>query len=146
MGRNFSIASKKHQNDFDVLVIVRKRLKNGIAISFLELSTVAPKPRAEGSSPSAPASDFWLRKAISEAFLLLILPKILPSLCDVQIYGAVESVTRRLLCGLSTVDINSLGGLYAFVSEQNGNVLNRYAVIVEDTRHRVTKSVDRTMR
>ena len=56
MGRNFSIASKKHQNDFDVLVIVRKRLKNGIAISFLELSTVAPKPRAEGSSPSAPAS------------------------------------------------------------------------------------------
>ncbi len=53
MGRNFSIASKKHQNDFDVLVIVRKRLKNGIAISFFELSTVAPKPRAEGSSPSA---------------------------------------------------------------------------------------------
>lgn len=50
MGRNFSIASKKHQNDFDVLVIVRKRLKNGIAISFFELSTVAPKPRAEGSS------------------------------------------------------------------------------------------------
>lgn len=50
MGRNFSIASKKHQNDFDVLVIVRKRLKKGIAISFLELSTVAPKPRAEGSS------------------------------------------------------------------------------------------------
>ena len=55
MGRNFSIASKKHQNDFDVLVIVRKRLKNGIAISFLELSTVAPKPRVQGSSPCAPA-------------------------------------------------------------------------------------------
>ena len=72
MGRNFSIASKKHQNDFDVLVIVRKRLKNGIAISFLELSTVAPKPRAEGSSPSAPASDFWLRKAISEAVFLFL--------------------------------------------------------------------------
>ena len=81
----------------------------------------SPKPRAEGSSPSAPASDFWLRKAISEAFSLLILPKIIPHLCDVQIYGAVESVYRRLLCGLSTVDINSLGGLYAFVSEQNGD-------------------------
>ena len=106
----------------------------------------SPKPRAEGSSPSAPAINFWLRKAISEAFSLLILPKIIPPLCDVQIYGAVESVYRRLLCGLSTVDIYSLGGLYAFVSEQNGNVLNRYAVIVEDTRHRVTKAVDRTMR
>ena len=106
----------------------------------------SPKPRAEGSSPSAPASDFWLRKAISEAFSLLILPKIIPPLCDVQIYGAVESVNRRLLCGLAAVDINSLGGVYAFVSEQNGNVLNRYAVIVEDTRHRVTKAVDRTMR
>ena len=93
-----------------------------------------PKPRAEGSSPSAPATHFWLRKAISEAFSLLILPKIIPPLCDVQIYGAVESVYRRLLCGLSTVDINSLGGLYAFVSEQNGNILNRYAVVVENTR------------
>ena len=31
------------------------------------------------------------------------------------------------------------------MSEQNGNVLNRYAVVVEDTRHRVTKAVDRTM-
>ena len=111
-----------------------------------ELSTVAPKPRAEGSSPSAPASDFWLRKAISEAFSLLILPKIIPPLCDVQIYSAVESVYRRLLCGLSTVDINSLGGLYALVSEQNGNVLNRYAVVVKNTRHRVAKSVNRTMR
>ena len=106
----------------------------------------SPKPRAEGSSPSAPAINFWLRKAISEAFLLLILPKIIPPLCDVQIYSAVESVYRRLLCGLSTVDINSLGGVYAFVSEQNGNVLNRYAVVVKNTRHRVTKSVDRTMR
>ena len=80
------------------------------------------------------ATHFWLRKAISEAFSLLILPKIIPPLCDVQIYGAVESVYRRLLCGLSTVDINSLGGLYAFVSEQNGNILNRYAVVVENTR------------
>ena len=106
----------------------------------------SPKPRAEGSSPSAPASDFWLRKAISEAFLLLILPKIIPPLCDVQIDGAVESVNRRFLCGLAAVDINSLGGVYAFVTEQNGNVLNRYAVIVEDTRHRVTKAVDRIMR
>ena len=106
----------------------------------------APKPRAEGSSPSAPASDFWLRKAISEAFLLLILPKILPSLCDIQIDGTVESVNRRFLCGLSAVDINSLGGVYAFVTEQNGNVLNRHAVIVEDTRHRVAKAVNRTMR
>ena len=95
----------------------------------------SPKPRAEGSSPSAPAIHFWLRKAISEAFSLLILPKIIPPLCDVQIYGAVESVYRRLLCGLSTIDINPLGGLYAFVSEQNGNVLNRYAVVVENTRH-----------
>ena len=111
-----------------------------------ELSTVAPKPRAEGSSPSAPASDFWLRKAISEAFSLLILPKIIPSLCDAQIYGAVESVNRRLLCGLAAVDIYSLGGVYAFVSEQNGNVLNRYAVVVKNTRHRVAKSVNRTMR
>lgn len=85
--------------------------------------------------PSAPASDFWLRKAISEAFSLLILPKIIPPLCNVQIYSAVESVYRRLLCGLSTVDINSLGGVYAFVSEQNGNVLNRHAVVVKDTRH-----------
>ena len=106
----------------------------------------SPKPRAEGSSPSAPAIHFWLRKAISEAFSLLILPKIIPPLCDVQIYGAVESVYRRLLCGLSTVDINSLGGLYAFVSEQNGNVLNRYAVIVKNTRNAVPKSVDCTMR
>ena len=105
-----------------------------------------PKPRAEGSSPSAPAINFWLRKAISEAFSLLILPKILPSLCDVQIDGAVESVNRRFLCGLAAVDINSLGGVYAFVSEQNGNVLNRYAVVVEDTRNAVPKSVDRTMR
>ena len=64
MGRNFSIASKKHQNDFDVLVIVRKRLKNGIAISFLELSTVAPKPRAEGSSPSAPAKQKRLKHCV----------------------------------------------------------------------------------
>ena len=32
------------------------------------------------------------------------------------------------------------------MSEQNGNVLNRYAVVVKDTRHRVTKAVDRTMR
>ena len=32
------------------------------------------------------------------------------------------------------------------MSEQNRNVLNRYAVIVKNTRHRVTKSVDRTMR
>ena len=64
MGRNFSIASKKHQNDFDVLVIVRKRLKNGIAISFLELSTVAPKPRAEGSSTSAPAKQKRLKHCV----------------------------------------------------------------------------------
>lgn len=96
--------------------------------------------------PSAPATHFWLRKAISEAFLLLILPKIIPPLCDAQIYGAVESVYRRLLCGLSTVDINSLGGVYAFVSEQNGDVLNRYAVVVENTRHRMAKAVNRTMR
>ena len=34
---------------------MQKRLKNGIAINFLETSTVPPKPRAEGSSPSAPA-------------------------------------------------------------------------------------------
>ena len=33
---------------------MQKRLKNGIAINFLETSTAAPKPRAEGSSPSAP--------------------------------------------------------------------------------------------
>ena len=109
-------------------------LKTALQSAFLT-STVPPKPRAEGSSPSAPASDFWLRKAISEAFLLLILPKILPSLCDVQIYSAVESVYRRLLCGLAAVDINSLGGVYAFVTEQNGNVLNRHAVVVKDTRH-----------
>ena len=32
----------------------------------------SPKPRAEGSSPSAPASDFWLRKAISEAVFLFL--------------------------------------------------------------------------
>ena len=106
----------------------------------------SPKPRVEGSSPSAPAINFWLRKAISEAFSLLILPKILPSLCDVQINGAVESVNRRFLCGLAAVDINSLGGVYAFVSEQNGNVLNRYAVVVEDTRHGMAKTVNRTMR
>ena len=106
----------------------------------------SPKPRAEGSSPSAPAINFWLRKAISEAFLLLILPKILPSLCDVQIYGAVESVNCRFLCGLAAVDINSLGGVYAFVTEQNGNVLNRYAVVVENTRHRMAKAVNCTMR
>ena len=62
----------------------------------------SPKPRAEGSSPSAPAINFWLRKAISEAFLLLILPKILPSLCDVQINGAVESV----IGSLSIVGVN----------------------------------------
>lgn len=58
MGRNFSIASKKHQNDFDVLVIVRKRLKNGIAISFFELSTVAPKPRAEGCGSPVETSEY----------------------------------------------------------------------------------------
>lgn len=91
-------------------------------------------------------THFWLRKAISEAFSLLILPKIIPPLCDVQIYGAVESVNRRCLCGLASVDINSLGGVYAFVSEQNGNVLNRYAVVVEDTRHGMAKTVNRTMR
>lgn len=96
--------------------------------------------------PSAPAINFWLRKAISEAFSLLIIPKIILPLCDVQIYGAVESVYRRLLCGLSTVDINSLGGVYAFVSEQNGDVLNRHAVVVKDTRHRVAKAVNCTMR
>ena len=114
----------------DKITIVREY--RGIAQLVEQRS---PKPRAEGSSPSAPASDFWLRKAISEAFLLLILPKILPSLCDVQIYSAVESVYRRLLCGLAAVDINSLGGVYAFVTEQNGNVLNRHAVVVKDTRH-----------
>lgn len=92
--------------------------------------------------PSAPAINFWLRKAISEAFLLLILP----SLCDIQIDDAVESVNRRFLCGLAAVDINSLGGVYAFVTEQNGNVLNRHAVVVKNTRHRVAKSVNRTMR
>ena len=32
------------------------------------------------------------------------------------------------------------------MSEQDGNVLNRYAVIVENTRNAVTKAVDRTMR
>lgn len=53
--------------------------------------------------PSAPAINFWLRKAISEAFSLLIPPKIIPPLCDVQIYSAVESVYRRLLCGLAAV-------------------------------------------
>ena len=58
MGRNFSIASKKHQNDFDVLVIVRKRLKNGIAISFLELSTVAPKPREQVNRRSAAGGGY----------------------------------------------------------------------------------------
>ena len=44
------------------------------------------------------------------------------------------------------VDVNSLGGVCAFVSEQNGNVLNRYAVIVEHTRHGMAKAVNRTMR
>ena len=32
------------------------------------------------------------------------------------------------------------------MSEQNGNVLNRYAVIVKNTRNAVPKSVDCTMR
>ena len=41
---------------------MQKRLKNGIAINFLETSTVPPKPRAEGSSPSAPAKKNGLSK------------------------------------------------------------------------------------
>ncbi len=41
---------------------MQKRLKNGIAINFLETSTVPPKPRAEGSSPSAPAKGNGLSK------------------------------------------------------------------------------------
>ena len=32
------------------------------------------------------------------------------------------------------------------MSKQNGNVLNRYAVIVENTCHRMAKAVNRTMR
>ena len=32
------------------------------------------------------------------------------------------------------------------MSEQNGNVLNRYAVVVEDTRHGMAKTVNRAMR
>ena len=41
---------------------MQKRLKNGIAFNFFEASTVAPKPRAEGSSPSAPAKGNGLSK------------------------------------------------------------------------------------
>ena len=78
---------------------------------------------------------FGFGKRFPKPFSLLIIPKIIPPLCDVQIYGAVESVNRRFLCGLAAVDINSLGGVYAFVSEQNGDVLNRHAVVVKDTRH-----------
>lgn len=78
MGGNFSIASKKHQNDFDVLVIVRKWFKNGIAISFLKLSTVAEplvrkvKPKRT-PSPSAPAIDIKPFRSIWLYFFALLL-------------------------------------------------------------------------
>jgi hypothetical protein len=38
-----------------------------------ELSTVAPKPRAEGSSPSAPAKVRCLKNGLDKPFLRLFL-------------------------------------------------------------------------
>ena len=63
----------------------------------------------------------------------VFIPKILPPSDNTQIYGIVESIYCRRLCSFAAVDINSLGSVYAFVSEQDGNILNRYAVVVENS-------------
>ena len=51
--------------------------QNRLSYAVFRLSTVAPKPRAEGSSPSAPAKSKSLRNGLHKPFLglfLLLIP------------------------------------------------------------------------
>ena len=56
-------------------------------------------------------------------------------LSGVQVNGIIKSLNRFSLCCFPPIDIYSLCSLYALVSQQYRNILNRYAVIVKNTCH-----------
>ena len=68
------------------------------------------------------------------------------NLRGVLVNGIIKSLNRFSLSCFSPIDIYSLGSLHALVPEQYRNILNRYTVIVENTRYRMAKTVNRTVR
>lgn len=68
------------------------------------------------------------------------------TLSDIEVNGIIKSFNRFSLSCFPPIDIYSIGSLYALVSEQYRNILNRYAVIVKNTRYRMTEAMNRTVR
>ena len=95
----------------------------------------SPKPRAEGSSPSAPAIKNISKKAIpkpfSGCFFLSgaeMIPKLIPlctktvlQLCNTNCI--VKCINRFNLCFSSPLNIDTFSCSSAFVAEQYSNIL-----------------------
>lgn len=64
-------SSKKHQFKFWCFFLFQERLKHWAKRIFANICSVTPKPRAEGSSPSAPATHFLASESDFRSLFLL---------------------------------------------------------------------------
>ena len=87
-------SSKKHQFKFWCFFLFQERLKHWAKRIFANICSVTPKPRAEGSSPSAPAKP---KTRINTAFMRVFLIFLSSA------YALTFRVLRLIWCSFSAI-------------------------------------------